>query len=79
MGRTVLAAAHRAGVGRFVFHSVLHPQTETMPHHWRKLKVSMVVKKGGIFWLFSRAFGGGLRRRPRCRPACRPPLSASNR
>ena len=24
------------GVRRFVYHSVLHPQIEAMPHHWRR-------------------------------------------
>lgn len=32
-------AAEEAGVRRFVYHSVLHPQTEEMPHHWRKMRV----------------------------------------
>ena len=39
LGRMAIDAAQRAGVGRFVYHSVLHPQTETMPHHWWKLRV----------------------------------------
>ncbi len=32
----VATAALDAGVPRFVFHSVLHPDDSTMPHHWRK-------------------------------------------
>jgi NAD(P)H dehydrogenase (quinone) len=39
IGTTVIAAAGQAGVERFVFHSVLHPQVEEMPHHWTKLRV----------------------------------------
>ena len=39
IGRAAIAAAQDAGVERFVFHSVLHPQTETMTHHWNKLRV----------------------------------------
>jgi uncharacterized protein YbjT (DUF2867 family) len=39
IGQTVIAAAQAAGVERFVYHSVLHPQTEVMPHHWQKLRV----------------------------------------
>jgi uncharacterized protein YbjT (DUF2867 family) len=39
IGRTVITAARAAGVERFVFHSVLHPQVEAMPHHWNKLRV----------------------------------------
>ena len=37
--RRVAAAVRAAGVRRFVYHSVLHPQTEEMPHHWQKLRV----------------------------------------
>lgn len=39
IGQTAIAAARSAGVERFVYHSVLHPQTEAMPHHWQKLRV----------------------------------------
>ena len=38
-GRVAIAAARAAGVERFVFHSVLHPQIQAMPHHWNKLLV----------------------------------------
>jgi NAD(P)H dehydrogenase (quinone) len=37
--RAVAEAMKRAGVRRFVFHSVLHPQIEAMPHHWQKMRV----------------------------------------
>jgi len=39
IGRLVVDAARSAGVAHFVYHSVLHPQTEAMPHHWAKLRV----------------------------------------
>jgi len=39
IGKTAIAAAQAAGVEHFVFHSVLHSQTEAMPHHWNKLRV----------------------------------------
>jgi len=39
IGEIVIAAAKTAGVEQFVYHSVLHPQTEGMPHHWKKLRV----------------------------------------
>ncbi len=39
IGETALAAARTAGAEHFVYHSVLHPQTEGMPHHWLKLRV----------------------------------------
>lgn len=39
MGHLAMRAAVDADVDHFVYHSVLHPQTEAMPHHWRKLRV----------------------------------------
>ncbi len=39
IGEGVIAAAQAAGLSHFVYHSVLHPQTEAMPHHWAKLRV----------------------------------------
>ncbi len=39
IGAGAIAAAQTARVQKFVFHSVLHPQTRQMPHHWAKLQV----------------------------------------
>ena len=39
IGRHLISAAVPAGVDRIVYHSVLHPQIEAMPHHWAKLRV----------------------------------------
>ncbi len=39
LGELAIAACERAGVARFVYHSVLHPHVEAMPHHWRKMRV----------------------------------------
>jgi NAD(P)H dehydrogenase (quinone) len=36
--RAIAGAARTAGVKRFVYHSVLHPQIEAMPHHWAKMQ-----------------------------------------
>jgi NAD(P)H dehydrogenase (quinone) len=38
-----IAAAEATDVPRFVYHSVLHPQVETMPHHWAKLRVEEML------------------------------------
>jgi uncharacterized protein YbjT (DUF2867 family) len=43
IGQTVITAAQSAGVEHFVFHSVLNPQTEAMPHHWNKLRVEELL------------------------------------
>jgi NAD(P)H dehydrogenase (quinone) len=39
IGEVAIAAARHVGVDRIVYHSVLHPQTRAMPHHWQKLAV----------------------------------------
>jgi NAD(P)H dehydrogenase (quinone) len=42
-GKAVIEAATHAGVPRFVYHSVLHPQIEAMPHHWNKMRVEEML------------------------------------
>jgi len=37
--QAAITTAADSGVRRFVFHSVLHPQVEAMPHHWAKMRV----------------------------------------
>ena len=48
IGQIAISAARRAGVGRFAYHSVLHPQTEAMPHHWHKLRVEEMLLESGL-------------------------------
>ena len=48
IGQVVISAARAAGVEQFVFHSVLHPQTEKMPHHWHKLRVEETLLESGL-------------------------------
>ena len=43
IGALVLGEAQKADVEHFVYHSVLHPQTERMAHHWKKLRVEEMV------------------------------------
>jgi len=47
-GKTVIQAARSAKVKHFVFHSVLHPQIEAMPHHWQKLRVEEFLFESGL-------------------------------
>ena len=47
-GKAVIAAAQSADVERFVFHSVLHPQIEAMPHHWQKMRVEELLFESGL-------------------------------
>ena len=39
IGKILIAAAQSAGVEHFIYHSVLKPQIEVMPHHWNKMLV----------------------------------------
>ena len=48
IGKTAIAAAREAGVEQFVFHSVMHPQTEAMTHHWNKLRVEEALFESGL-------------------------------
>ena len=38
IGELVISAAKGANLDHLVYHSVLHPQIEAMPHHWLKLQ-----------------------------------------
>ncbi|HUS94927.1 MAG TPA: NmrA family NAD(P)-binding protein [Patescibacteria group bacterium] len=47
-GRRIIEASQKAGVDRFVYHSVLHPQIQAMPHHWAKMRVEEIVFESGL-------------------------------
>jgi uncharacterized protein YbjT (DUF2867 family) len=44
----VIDAARKNKVEHFVYHSVLHPQTEKMTHHWQKLHVEEMIFESGL-------------------------------
>ena len=46
--RNVVAAAQAQHVSHFVYHSVLHPQIEAMPHHWAKMRVEEMLFASGL-------------------------------
>jgi len=48
IGKLIISEAQKAGVQHFVYHSVLHPQTEKMNHHWQKLRVEEMVFESGL-------------------------------
>ena len=48
IAKLVIEEARKAGVKHFVYHSVLHPQTEKMPHHWQKLSVEEMIFESGL-------------------------------
>jgi NAD(P)H dehydrogenase (quinone) len=41
--KAVLDAALGSSVSRMVYHSVLHPQIEAMPHHWNKMRAEEML------------------------------------
>jgi len=48
IGERVIAAAKAGQVERFVYHSVLRPQIQAMPHHWQKLLVEEQLINSGL-------------------------------
>jgi len=48
IGKLVIEQARKAGVEHFVYHSVLHPQTERMNHHWQKLRVEEMIFESAL-------------------------------
>lgn len=48
IGRLAINAATEYELDHFVYHSVLHPQTEKMPHHWQKLRVEEMLLESGL-------------------------------
>lgn len=43
IGELLIRVARENDVQHFVYHSVLHPQTEKMNHHWQKLRVEELI------------------------------------
>lgn len=48
IGKALIEQALAQGVQQFVYHSVLFPQIETMPHHWQKLHVEETLIQSGL-------------------------------
>ncbi len=48
IGRLIIRQGIKSGVEHFVYHSVLHPQTEKMAHHWGKLRVEELIMESGL-------------------------------
>ncbi len=48
IGKSVIAEARRTNIQHFVYHSVLHPQTEKMAHHWQKMRVEELLFESGL-------------------------------
>lgn len=48
IGRLIISTARKKKIKKLVYHSVLHPQTEKMPHHWQKLRVEEALFESGL-------------------------------
>jgi NAD(P)H dehydrogenase (quinone) len=48
IGKSIIDAAVKSGLKHFVYHSVLHPQAEKMPHHWNKMRVEELLFESGL-------------------------------
>lgn len=48
LGQRIVAQASDANLSRLIYHSVLYPQIEAMPHHWAKLRVEETVLASGL-------------------------------
>jgi len=48
LGLIALVAAKKNGLRSLVYHSVLFPQIEAMPHHWQKLRVEEALIQSGL-------------------------------
>lgn len=48
IGKLILSEARDQNVEHFVYHSVLHPHVEAMPHHWQKMRVEEFLFTSGL-------------------------------
>lgn len=48
IGQMAIQAAVAARAEHFVYHSVLHPHIQEMPHHWNKLLIEEQLFKSGL-------------------------------
>jgi len=48
IGKLVIDEAQKAGIEHFVYHSVMHSQTEKMNHHWQKMRVEEMIFESGL-------------------------------
>jgi len=48
IGTRLIGLAQKHHIKRFVFHSVLHPHIEEMPHHWQKMRMEEKLFSSGL-------------------------------
>jgi uncharacterized protein YbjT (DUF2867 family) len=50
IGDLMIRAAQEHGLRQFVYHSVLHPAVQAMPHHWQKMRVEEKLIQSGLVY-----------------------------
>lgn len=48
LAHTLLKLAQNSSLRHIIYHSVLHPQTQEMPHHWAKCRVEELIFQAGL-------------------------------
>lgn len=48
--QSFITAAEKVGTPRFIYHSVLHSYTPSMPHHLRKARSEVLIRSSGLNW-----------------------------
>lgn len=48
IGKNLISLAKKHKITRFVYHSVLHPHVEAMPHHWQKMRMEEALFTSGL-------------------------------
>lgn len=48
IGKMMLEIGQQVKINHFVYHSVLHPHIESMPHHWQKMRMEESIFASGI-------------------------------
>lgn len=48
IGKNLVRLAKQNGVTRIIYHSVFHPQVESMPHHWQKMRMEEHLFESGL-------------------------------
>jgi uncharacterized protein YbjT (DUF2867 family) len=48
--KNIIEAARKTGITRLVYHSVMHPATPEMPHHFRKTKTEQLLRHSPLTW-----------------------------
>jgi NAD(P)H dehydrogenase (quinone) len=48
IGMDLLDVVRKVKLERIIYHSVLHPQIESMPHHWQKMRFEECLFESGI-------------------------------